>query len=183
MSHRHVHIFGAAGSGSSTLGVALARDLQCRHFEINHFFWMPTDPPHQAIRPRPERLKLLGDALASSASWTLSGSLCGWGDSFIAQFDLVVFLRLPTEVRLRRIAARQAQRHGQAAISPGGKLHVQHQEILQSAAAYDTGGLDTRSLQLDEHWLAGLSCPVVRLEGDMPTDAQVKAILGHFDRP
>jgi len=36
----------------------------------------------------------------------LSGSLCGWGDPLIPEFELIVFLVVPTAVRLQRVRAR-----------------------------------------------------------------------------
>lgn len=182
MLPRRVHIVGASGSGTSTLGAALARHMRCKHLDIDSFFWLPTDPPFQVVRPRPERQKLLAEALASCSSWTLSGSLCGWGDPFIVQFDLVVFLWLDPVVRIDRLRAREVKRYG-LAIAPGGPMHTHHQEFMQWAAAYDEGGLEMRSRRHHEQWLAALPCPVIRLEGDMPTDAQVGAICGEIDGP
>ena len=97
MRHTRVHILGASGSGTSTLGAVLARNVSCQHFDVDAFFWLPTQPPFQTIRPRPDRQALLAEALASCPSWTLSGSLCGWGDPFIPLFDLVVFIGLPAD--------------------------------------------------------------------------------------
>jgi hypothetical protein len=44
-------------------------------------------------------------------------------------------------------------------------------------ACYDDAGLEQRSLRTHEAWLAGLSCPVVRLDGTMPTAEQVACLL------
>ena len=44
MIHR-IHILGASGSGTTTLGRALAERLQCPHFDADDYFWVPTDPP------------------------------------------------------------------------------------------------------------------------------------------
>src|ERR1700752_4072597 len=107
-----VHIFGASGSGTSSLASALAAKHGHRHLDTDDFFWLPTDPPFEQPRPREARLALLRSALAESPSWVLSGSLCGWGDPLIPQCDLVVFLVVPTDVRLTRLRAREATRYG-----------------------------------------------------------------------
>jgi hypothetical protein len=163
------------------LGAVLAEKLQCNHFDIDQFFWLPTDPPYQTIRSRQERQVLLSEAVASCPSWTLSGNLCGWGDPFVSQFNLAVFICIPSEVRIASLRAREAIRYG-AAILPGGVMHKQHQEFLQWAAGYDNGGLDMRSRQLHEHWLATLPCPVIRLEGGMLTEFQLNVVLEHIQR-
>jgi adenylate kinase family enzyme len=40
-----VHIVGASGSGTTTLGKALAARAGCAHLDTDEFFWMPTEPP------------------------------------------------------------------------------------------------------------------------------------------
>jgi hypothetical protein len=125
---------------------------------------------------RDQRLALLREALLSSVSWVLSGSLCGWGDPLIPEFDLVVFLVIPTPVRLGRLRAREMARYGQRAIAAGGELHQAHAEFLEWAGRYDTGGLEMRSRALHEAWLAALSGAVLRLEGDRSVGEQLTLI-------
>src|SRR3977135_1816568 len=108
-----IHIFGASGSGTTALASALASKHGHRHLDTDDFFWLPTDPPYRERRPRELRFELLRRALAESSSWVLSGSLCGWGDPLMAEFELVVFLVVPTPVRLARLRARELRRYGQ----------------------------------------------------------------------
>jgi hypothetical protein len=44
--------------------------------------------------------------------WVLSGPIAGWGDALIPSFDLVVFLHVPTVVRLARL--QRSERAGAA---------------------------------------------------------------------
>lgn len=118
-----VHIFGASGSGTTTLGEALAAKHGHRHFDTDDFYWLPTDPPYRQKRLREARLALLRTSLAECSSWVLSGSLCGWGDPLIPEFDLVVFLIVPTEIRLERLRARELKCYGPALLRCGGNLH------------------------------------------------------------
>ena len=106
----------------------------------------------------------------------LSGSLCGWGDALIPEFELVVFLVVPTPTRLRRLQEREVERHGRQALAPGGALRESHVEFLGWAGRYDSGGLEMRSRALHEAWLAALSCAVVRLEGDRSATEQLALI-------
>jgi adenylate kinase family enzyme len=171
-----IHILGASGSGTTTLGRALAVECSCPHLDTDDFFWLPTDPPYQQVRARQERQQLLGKALAKSPSWVLSGSLCGWGDLFISSFDLVVFLYIPRDLRMRRLQEREVARYGQEAVQPGGSRHEAYTAFLAWAASYDEGDLTLRSRRLHEAWLQQLTCPVVRLEGGMPTAKQVDTV-------
>jgi adenylate kinase family enzyme len=171
-----VHVFGASGSGTTSLAAALAARHGHRHLDTDDFYWLPTDPPYQSPRPRDARLAQLRSALAGLASWVVSGSLCGWGDPLIPEFELVVFLVVPTDVRLARLRAREVQRYGREAIAPGGKLHKTHVEFLDWASRYDGGGLEMRSRALHEAWLATLPGAVLRLEGDRPVAEQLARV-------
>lgn len=168
-----VHVLGASGSGTTSLASALAARHGHRHLDSDDFYWLPTEPPYRQARPREERLALLRPALAASASWVLSGSLCGWGDPLIAEFELVVFLIVPTEVRLARLRARECERYGHEALAAGGALHDAHVEFLDWAGRYDVGGLEMRSRALHEAWLRTLPGPVLRLEGDRSVAEQL----------
>jgi adenylate kinase family enzyme len=173
-----VHVVGASGAGTTTLGRALAARLDAAHLDTDDFFWLPTDPPFQTIRERSERQALLGGALDRHAGWVLSGSLCGWGDLFVPRFELVVFLWLAPEIRLARLRERERQRYGAAAIAPGGWRHQEAESFLAWAASYDEGvDVEERCLRLHEQWLAALPCPVIRITDDGAVDAHAEVVL------
>lgn len=176
-----IHIVGASGSGTSSLAVEMATRYGHRHLDTDDYFWLQTVPPYREKRPRGERLALLRQASRDSKSWVLSGSLCGWGDPLISEFELVVFLSVPTPVRLARLRVRESERYGQDAIAPGGELHGAHMEFLDWAGRYDTGGLEMRSRALHEAWLATVSCPVIRLEGNRSAGEQLERIEASLD--
>jgi adenylate kinase family enzyme len=92
-----IHIVGASGAGTTTLGRALAGRLTCPHLDTDDAFWLPSDPPCQRIRDRAERQAVLGAELTRYPHWVLSGSLCGWGDLFVPLFQRVVFLWVPPD--------------------------------------------------------------------------------------
>jgi len=171
-----IHICGASGSGTTSLATALAAKHGHDHFDTDDFYWLPTDSPYQHKRPPDVRLALLRSALAHSASWVISGSLCGWGDPLIPEFQLVVFLLIPSRVRLARSRAREAERYGHEAIASGGKLHRTHVEFLDWAGRYDTGGVEMRSRTLHEAWLARLPGAVLRLENNQSVADQLAQI-------
>src|SRR5262245_32157521 len=99
-----IHITGASGSGTTTLGRELARTLDCAHFDADNYFWLPTDPPFEKKRERTERNAMLLNDLHANDRWVLSGSVSTWDDDIYACFDLVVFLLIPAEIRLARLA-------------------------------------------------------------------------------
>ncbi len=164
------------GSGTTTLGRALAAHLQCPHFDTDTYFWFPTDPPFTAKRETTLRQQRLMDDLTAHDSWILSGSFCGWGDVAMPLFELVVFLLLSPDVRLERLHHREYERYGER-IMPGGDMHETSQAFLDWAASYDTGAVHMRSKRLHEQWLGTLPCPIICMEGEYTIEEQVDVLM------
>ena len=160
-----IHITGASGTGTTTLGRALARERQCAYFDSDDYYWVPTQPPYRKKREPSERVRLLERDLGDA--WVLSGSLAGWGDPLIPRFALVVFLWVPKELRLARLRLREERED----IPPDDR-----EEFLAWAAAYDEAGMEQRSRTLHEAWLATLACPVLRIEGDLTTQVRLRRV-------
>ena len=165
MKTRRIHVTGASGAGVTSLGRALADALAISHHDTDDYFWRPTNPPYRDIREVADRLRLMREVFLDVPDWVLSGSLDGWGDPIIPLFDLVVFLYVPTPVRLERLRAREAQRFGAEVVGPGGALHQQVEAFIEWASHYDDGTREGRNLARHQAWLATLPCRVQRLDG------------------
>jgi pimeloyl-ACP methyl ester carboxylesterase len=162
----YILITGAAGSGTSTLAKALGEATHTRVLETDDYFWRPTDPPYQEKFGADERcINLLRD-LQSSPDAIVAGALMGWGAQLESAFDLVVFLYVPTAIRLERLKLREERRFGKA-----------DPEFLAWAAQYDAGTAEGRSLARHRQWLNDLNCPVLSLEGDESIDGRLQSVL------
>ncbi len=171
-----IHVLGAAGSGSTTLGEAIARRLGIPHADADRFFWMPTDPPFTTRRPRGERLAMLMRQLPADADWVFSGSAISWATALEQAYDLIVFLRLDPAIRMRRLRRRETARYG-ARIEPGGDMANASAAFLRWAEAYDSAGPAQRSLAAHEAWLVGQTADVLRLDSEAPVETLVTAVL------
>ena len=171
-----IHILGASGSGTSTLGSALARRLGVPHVNSDSFFWLPTDPPYTTPRPVEERQALLTRRLPVTAHWVFSGAATRWAAPLEPHYDLVVFLRLDPAIRMDRLRQREAARWG-ARILPGGDMAVLNAAFIRWAEAYDTAGSLRRGLLTHETWLADQTAPVLRLDSLAPVSDLVAAVL------
>lgn len=178
---QRIHILGASGSGTTTLGRVLAKHIQCPHFDTDTYFWLATDPPFTEQRKHTARQQLLMRDLTTHEAWVLSGSLCGWGDEAIPLFDLVVFLWIPQDVRLERLRQREHERYGER-ITPGGDMHEQSQAFLGWAASYDDRGLEMRSRRRHEQWLGTLPGPIVWIEGEYAIEEQVDVLIAEIEQ-
>jgi adenylate kinase family enzyme len=181
MKTRRIHITGASGSGVTTLGRALADALALPHHDTDDYFWLPTTPPYRELRPIGDRLRLMGEMFLPRADWVLSGGLDSWGDPLIPLLDLVVFLRVPNEVRIARLRDREARHFGAGVVAPGGWRHEETESFIEWASHYEDGTREGRSLARHEVWLAALPCPVLRLDGTRPVADLVRAAAASLD--
>lgn len=165
--NRRIHIFGASGAGTTTLGEALSERLSIPHFDTDNYLWAKTTIPFTQQRDAKQREELLKSDLLGFPEWVSSGSLCGWGDFAIPLFTLAVFLWIPAEVRMTRLMEREVSRYGLEAVSPGGWFYENHVKFMAYCVAYDSAGLDVdiRSRRLHEQWISKLPCRVLRIEG------------------
>ncbi len=171
-----IHILGASGSGTSTLGHSLSENLQFRHFDSDDYYWKKTNPPFTEKNQIPERQRLMLSDMKELNDWVLSGSMDSWSDPFVPLFDLVIFLYVPAEARIQRIKQRETERHG-SRILPGGDMYQAHLDFIEWARQYNEGVLTGRNLKRHDEWLKTLSCPVLKIEGDVTRDQSVSLAL------
>jgi adenylate kinase family enzyme len=158
-----LHLTGASGSGTTTLGRALASHWSVPHADADDYFWVPTSPPYTVKRPVPQRLRLMNEIFVGRDAWVLSGSVMGWGGPVVELVDAVVFLSVDHGTRLHRLHDRETQRYGPS-IGPGGAREADHREFIEWASGYEDPTFEGRNRAQHEEWLTGLPCPVLRLD-------------------
>lgn len=143
--------------------------------------WFTGDAlPYRRKRNPDHRRHLLKNDLEKSNAWVLSGALCGWGDVFVPKFEIAIYLWLPAEIRLARIGERETRRYGAERLAPGGDLNSVFEKFLTWAAAYDVENENIRSRASELHWLEQLTCPVLKIEEEMPVSELVELVLKNF---
>jgi len=177
-----LHLFGASGTGVSTLGAALATAQRVPYFDTDDYFWTTSDLPFTQRRPPAERNARLAHALAQHKSWIVGGSIVGWDEKWLSAFDLVVFLWLPPALRLQRLHQREHARYGHL-FGTDPSQAARTQAFLTWAAGYDdssTGG--TRTLANHTRWLAQFTCPVLELRGDLTVAERLAAVRARLQQ-
>lgn len=159
MRRSRVHVLGASGSGTTTLGRAIAGHWSVPHADVDDYFWLPTNPPFMEKRPEAERVALMREVFIPREAWVLSGAMGGWGESVIAACDAVVFLTLNPNERLRRLEAREVHRRAGERFDESA-----WSEFLDWARGYDDPRFEGRSRIGHEDWLIQLDLPVLRLD-------------------
>lgn len=173
---KRIHILGASGSGTTTLGSALAQALPHTHLDSDNYYWETKFTTKRQVH---ERRELLEKDFSLHENWILSGSICNWENDLKDYFDLVIFLWIPQDIRLERLKQREFQRYGEE-IFVGGNMYEESQTFLEWASLYDSAGMEVRSKVLQEQWLSDLSCPVLRIEGDYSVEERVNIVLNYL---
>ena len=189
---RVIHVFGASGSGTSTLAKALCDKTGFRLMEVDDYFWLPSDPPFTNRRDSSESAALMQSDIDEHENVIIAGSATGWGDFLIPQLSLAIRLVVPTDIRINRIKQREYARFGKR-IHRGGDMYNQHQAFLEWTSSYDEGGVDIRSKAQHDKWQEKLKCDLIIIDGtksikELVNDVFSKIIIGarvkgSVDRP
>jgi len=171
-----LHIFGASGSGVTTLGKALSGTLGVPYFDSDDYFWVASAPPFTERRSALVRNATLSRELSQHSRWIVGGSLVGWGDQWLTAFDLAIFLWLPPALRLRRLQQREHERYGNKIVTEPARA-AQYQAFLTWAAGYDdssSGG--NRTLANHMAWLTQVTCPILEVRGDLSVEQRLQLV-------
>ena len=167
-----VLILGASGTGTTTLGRALGKDLSFRVFDTDDYYWLPSTRPFQHKQDPELRLAKLLEDLKVTSYAIISGSILNWGLELENSLSLIVFLTVPTAVRITRLETREMKLYGR--VDP---------EFLAWAAQYDEGKMSGRSREKHEQWLSQRTCSVLRIDGDtsiVDRVARVRAAMAEY---
>ncbi|RRB03943.1 AAA family ATPase [Larkinella rosea] len=171
-----IHIMGASGAGATTLGRHLAQTLNIPYFDSDDFFWIKSEPPYQNRRDPDERNRLCKETLDNHPDCILGGSVSNWGNGWENRFDLVVFLRIPPDIRIERLRKREFERFGDIILTDPERQKT-YAEFIEWAAGYDSGTAQGRTLKSHQNWLQKVSCPVLKMEGDTTIAERMERVL------
>jgi len=177
----HLHILGAAGTGVTTLGLALAQQLNIPYFDSDDYFWIPSDPPFTIRRDPAERNAAIRRDLDKAGNWILGGSIIHWGEKVFPPFDLIVFCWLPPAIRMDRLKAREHSRYGDVIFTDPDR-NKQYMTFLAWAAGYDNAtGIANRTLDAHEQWLQTQGAPILEIREDLTTEDRLQLIRGKIN--
>lgn len=176
-----IHIFGASGSGVTTLGKALSQKLNIEYFDSDDFFWLKTDIPFTIKQDPAVRNTVISEKLNNTRHWVFGGSILHWGPDVFPRFDLIVFLYLAPNIRLNRIRKREHERYGdEIIINPERK--DKFEKFMDWTKDYDNNtGIANRTLHAHREWLSTINTPLLELSGNDDVQQKIKMILDKID--
>ncbi len=175
-----IHIFGASGSGTTTLGKALHQKTGYRHLDADNYYWEKTDPPFQIKIPLAKRNQLITNHFLAQANCIISGSMVSWGTAWASAFNLYVFLYLPPAIRMQRLRDREIERYGDS-LKSNEKIRMESKAFLDWASQYDDGTFQGRSLAIHLDWIKVLDGKVLKIEGDTTVEERVDLVIKQLD--
>lgn len=171
-----IHIYGASGSGTTTLGKKICEELGYTQMDTDDYFWLPTKPKYICKRPKSERVKLMINDINKYENVVISGSLTDWGDKLIPYFTLAIRIEMKQNVRIDRLVKREKERYG-LRIEPSGDMYQKHIEFIEWAKSYDNGGLDTRSKAMHDELEKSFKCKILYLDGEDDLEDKFEKVL------
>lgn len=173
-------IFGASGSGTTTLGNELAKKSSFIHLDIDDYYWKPTEPPFQKKIPLEVRNKKLTHDFYKYEDAVISGSMVSWGKEWETAFDLGIFIRLDNDIRINRLTKREHERYGDL-LYTNEQIKENSKAFLDWANQYENPNFSGRSLKVHIEWLEKLNCPVLEIDGQLDLMIKTKLLLGKIE--
>lgn len=158
---------GLNGSGKTTLAVALAKELNFKHIDIEQYYFTSTDNPYASSRTREEVERLLLEDIKQNPCFVFSAVNGDMTPEINENYALVVYLDAPLDLRMKRIRQRSIDKFGNRVLT-GGDMYEQEEKFFSLA--------EKRSPQKIEEWLKALSCKVIRLDGTKSIQKNVEFI-------
>ncbi|MBF4516879.1 AAA family ATPase [Flavobacterium sp. ANB] len=172
-----IHIFGASGSGVTTTGEALSEKLNVQYLDSDAYFWELTEPPFTVRRNPDERNFKIKSDLENLDNWILGGSVFQWGENVFPDFDLVIYLWIPSEIRIERLKKREFERYGNIIYTQPERIK-QFEDFMTWASDYDNNtGIASRNFEAHENWMKTIKYPILKISGDLTLDERIELII------
>lgn len=177
MAKNVIHIYGASGSGTTTLAKYICKSEGFFFMDTDDYFWLPTNPPFIKKREVQERIQLMRNDINENDNVVISGSLVDWGNVLIPLFSLAIRLVTETDIRIERLRKREKSRFG-SRIEAGGDMYENHIKFIEWASLYDSGGPEMRSKAKHDDWQKLLGCKQIVLDGNDDLEFNLQQIKG-----
>lgn len=164
-------IFGANGSGKSTVGRELALALNFKHMDIEDYHFIKSAIPYTAERSREDCVNLMLADIEQYPSFVLSAVTGNLGEKITSMYRLAVQISTPLEARMERIKHREYERHGER-IHEGGDMYDQNLKFIDFVAS--------RSLSNLSNWAETPVCPIIQIDGTKPVLENVHYIVQQY---
>lgn len=166
-------IFGANGTGKTTLARKLAEELKIKYIDIEDYYFEKSDMPYSKSRSKQEVLKLILADIQRADTFVLSavkGEIC---DEITSMYIFAFLLSAPLEIRLERVKNRSEKKFGKRVLV-GGDMYEQENKFYEF--------VKNRNLSSIDDWANSLKCPVIKLDGQKPISENADFIIKNYQQ-
>ncbi|GAA4272177.1 AAA family ATPase [Aquimarina gracilis] len=174
-------IFGASGSGTTTLGKELEKHTGFRHLDVDDYYWKPTKPPFIEKVPLDQRNANLIADLNKHKEAIVVGSMVSWGKYWERIFDFAVFMYLDPAIRIKRLEKREFDRYGESLYTDK-QIQQNSLKFLEWAKKYDDPNFLGRSITIHNNWIKKFDCPVLRIDGGIELERKTEKVLNELKK-
>ena len=174
-----IMIIGPSGSGKTTLGKLVAKELEYPYFDVDDYIWrQDTEKPYTVMYSREEKISRLTDAVSKYERFVMAGSMSSFHDAFDDMFEMMVFLYVDQDTRVKRVHKRAIDRFGNRVLE-GGDMFDSHMKFLEYNRAYESDG--SPNLKEQRKWMDSLPCVKMELDGTKKLEDNVKLIVDRWE--
>ena len=160
-------VCGLNGSGKTTLASALAEELAFKYMDVEDYYFTSADNPYATARTREEVEELLWADIRQNPCFVFSTVNGNMNNDINEYYDLVIYLEVPLDIRMKRIRQRAVDKFGDKVL-PGGAMYEQEEKFFAYA--------EKRKPDAIEDWLKTVQCRVLRLDGTQAVRENVRRI-------
>ena len=166
----HILICGLNGSGKSTFGKALAKEINAAFKDIEDYYF----PHRRAVdaytdpRSHEEVSELLLNDLLVFDKIVLAAVKADYSKEIENMFSKAIYIDVPKDIRLMRIRKRSFEKFGDRMLK-GGDLYKTEEAFFHM--------VEKRPDSFVEEWLSKLSIPVIKIDGTRSIDENVHYVI------
>ena len=163
-------ICGLNGAGKSTLGKALASRMGYEFIDNEDLYFPEKGSVYDYSNPRSkeEVVHSLESRIRDNTRFIFAAVRGDYGNEFINALNYIILVDVPKNVRSQRVRNRSFQKFGNK-ISPGGELYEKEHKWFAT--------VDSRPEDYVLTWLETIECPVIRVDGTLPTEDNIKYLM------
>ncbi len=186
-----IAIFGLNGSGKSTLAHALAKQIGYLEMDVEDYYFPEQresrkwamennvgllyerhseEIPFSNPRTRLDVQSAMLENMKRHPQFIISGVTMNWCDEILSRIGIAFWVQTPLEERIKRIQSREEKRFGTRVLA-GGDMFEQQMNFRKM--------VENRNAQMVEESAMNLFCPVIVLDGTLPVEYNLEAIVAH----
>ncbi len=163
-------ICGENGSGKSTLGKKISQKLNYKFMDIEDYYFNSDDTnyKYESHLTKVEVTKKIVKDIKENNNLVFAAVKFDYGENLVNDFDVVIYINVPLEIRMKRIKERSYQKFGDR-ILLGSDLYEKENRFFDKVR--------TRPHNEVKDFLNTLSIPIIEIDGTKEIASNILYIL------